>query len=118
MSMSVACTDCGKQYAVGPAMAGRRVKCKKCGNVFRVPHAAPEPEPAYDAAGAYDDARPSFAGEASADPFAAGGYDDDGAGAGGGGGDVFSAMAALEQTGTPEPDAPVVPWTPPKAAKR
>ena len=34
--MVAACSDCGKQYKLDPRMAGRSVKCKACGNVFRV----------------------------------------------------------------------------------
>src|SRR5437868_3528603 len=37
MPIMVECNSCGKQYSAEPAMAGRRVKCKQCGNVFQIP---------------------------------------------------------------------------------
>jgi hypothetical protein len=38
------CDDCGKIYRVAPAMAGKRVKCKACGNAFQIPQCkAPMP---------------------------------------------------------------------------
>lgn len=39
MPISFACGQCGKDYEVPGEMAGRRVRCKACGNVFRLPKA-------------------------------------------------------------------------------
>src|SRR4051812_24052470 len=36
MAIMVECPNCGKQYSAPDAMAGKRVKCKGCGNVFNV----------------------------------------------------------------------------------
>ncbi len=33
----VACSSCGKQYRATPELAGKRIRCKACGNVFSVP---------------------------------------------------------------------------------
>src|SRR5439155_19636043 len=37
MAIAVECGDCRKRYNVDPRQAGRRVKCKNCGNVIQVP---------------------------------------------------------------------------------
>ncbi len=37
MSISVKCGQCGQQYNVGDALAGKRAKCKKCGAVMTIP---------------------------------------------------------------------------------
>lgn len=37
MSISVKCGQCGQQYNVGDALAGKRAKCKKCGAVMSIP---------------------------------------------------------------------------------
>jgi hypothetical protein len=36
MTNEVACPVCQKKYAVGPEMAGRKVRCRQCANVFTV----------------------------------------------------------------------------------
>jgi hypothetical protein len=40
----VECPTCHKKYAIGPEMAGKRVRCRQCANLFEVPFAEPEPE--------------------------------------------------------------------------
>jgi DNA-directed RNA polymerase subunit RPC12/RpoP len=37
MAISFECGSCGKPYHVDEAMAGKRARCKTCGNEFRVP---------------------------------------------------------------------------------
>jgi predicted Zn finger-like uncharacterized protein len=37
MSIRVTCQGCAAQYTVGENMAGKRVKCKRCGNMFEIP---------------------------------------------------------------------------------
>lgn len=37
MSIMVQCGACGAKYQVAAAMAGKKVRCKKCGGVFAVP---------------------------------------------------------------------------------
>jgi hypothetical protein len=44
MPIEIAC-ECGRQYRAGDVLAGRRVKCKGCGAMIRVPVALPEVEP-------------------------------------------------------------------------
>src|SRR5438067_1043980 len=64
MSISVRCSSCQTSYSVGESMAGKTVKCKKCGNAFRIP--APAPSSARPAP------RPAAAAPAEADdPLAA-----------------------------------------------
>src|SRR4051794_12278306 len=45
MAITVECNSCGKQYSADPTMAGRRVKCKQCGNVFSIPQFNDQGEP-------------------------------------------------------------------------
>ena len=40
MTDSTQCPNCSERYAVGPEFAGRRVKCKKCGQTFQIPTAS------------------------------------------------------------------------------
>lgn len=47
MTIDVTC-PCGKQFRADPQLAGKRVKCRVCGNVFVVPR--PEPEDSYNLA--------------------------------------------------------------------
>lgn len=47
MSIVTSCESCGKRYALGDHLAGRRLKCKACGAVITAPSAAAA-EPAYD----------------------------------------------------------------------
>jgi dienelactone hydrolase len=44
MSIAYRCGQCGKQYTLGDEVAGRRVKCKQCGTIARVPAATPPPQ--------------------------------------------------------------------------
>src|SRR5438046_917252 len=37
MAIIVECNSCGKQYNAPDSMAGKRVKCKQCGQVFAIP---------------------------------------------------------------------------------
>src|SRR3954454_18497692 len=48
MAIMVECNSCGKQYSAVPAMAGKRVKCKQCGNVFTIPNFNEAGEPDLD----------------------------------------------------------------------
>src|SRR5947208_12397569 len=48
MAIMVECNSCGKQYNAGPTMAGKRVKCKQCGNVFTIPNFNEAGEPELD----------------------------------------------------------------------
>lgn len=41
MAIAVACDHCGKNYALAPTMAGKRVRCKACGQAFDVVATAP-----------------------------------------------------------------------------
>src|SRR5438105_2234896 len=43
MSIKVGCIQCGKVYQVDDRFAGKKAKCKACGNVLEVPAAAPRP---------------------------------------------------------------------------
>jgi hypothetical protein len=45
MSISFACGQCGKDYEVPDELAGRRVRCKACGTVMRLPEASPLDSP-------------------------------------------------------------------------
>ena len=46
MTVKVQCGSCGKQFAVKPELAGKRVKCSSCGNPIAVPAAAGAAAPA------------------------------------------------------------------------
>src|SRR5438552_8916352 len=37
MAIMVECNSCGKQYNAPDSMAGKRVKCKQCAQVFQIP---------------------------------------------------------------------------------
>src|SRR2546426_119959 len=37
MAIKFACTRCGRQYDVGDDLAGKRVKCKECGEIVSIP---------------------------------------------------------------------------------
>lgn len=65
MPIAVACPDCGKQYNVDDRAAGRKVKCRDCGNVFSV--AAPAAAGAAGV-GARSSAAPVAAARPAADP--------------------------------------------------
>ncbi|WP_428937626.1 hypothetical protein [Fontivita pretiosa] len=39
MAITAECTTCGRKYQAPDAMAGKRVRCKQCGNIFQVPQA-------------------------------------------------------------------------------
>jgi len=43
MATTVECTDCGTKYAANEQSAGKRVRCRKCGNVFVVPATGSHP---------------------------------------------------------------------------
>jgi len=49
MSITVSCPACGQGYALNEALAGRRVRCKKCDNPFEIPspETALQPEDLY-----------------------------------------------------------------------
>jgi hypothetical protein len=40
MAISLQCDQCGKQYQLGDNLAGKRIKCKQCGQALSVPAAA------------------------------------------------------------------------------
>jgi hypothetical protein len=40
MAISLQCEQCGKQYQLSDNLAGKRIKCKECGNAINVPGAA------------------------------------------------------------------------------
>lgn len=44
MAISTQCNQCGKRYNAGEHMAGKRVRCKQCGNIFALPAASGEDE--------------------------------------------------------------------------
>ncbi len=49
MNISFTCTGCGKAMAAVPTMAGKRVRCKGCGDVVTVPGGStPRPSRAFD----------------------------------------------------------------------
>lgn len=54
MPITVECGQCKKKYRVGDASAGKKVKCKACGNTFLVP-AAPAAPPPMPAEASFDD---------------------------------------------------------------
>lgn len=94
MSFKVGCGDCGKEYEVDESKVGRRVKCRKCGNVFTI--AKPEAlEPAIAVGSDEWNLTESDAVEAEANSFPTGESD------------PFAAMAELEQNGVPIEEAPV-----------
>lgn len=39
MSIAVSCDSCGARYAVKSAAAGRKIRCRQCGEIFKVPPA-------------------------------------------------------------------------------
>jgi ribosomal protein S27E len=43
LPISAQCDDCGKKYVVSSTLAGKRAKCKVCGNVFRIGPAGTSP---------------------------------------------------------------------------
>src|SRR5688572_13613454 len=51
MAISFQCAECGSRFAVDDRSAGKRVKCKKCGNIFTVPLGGPGISEAYDVDG-------------------------------------------------------------------
>ena len=51
-TFTIECTTCHAKFAGKPEYAGRRIRCPKCQEVFRVPEATPEDEPEVTAAGA------------------------------------------------------------------
>ncbi|MGE0756228.1 MAG: hypothetical protein AB7F89_14035 [Pirellulaceae bacterium] len=40
MTITTTCAGCGTQYQVGDALAGKRAKCKRCGQIITVPYLA------------------------------------------------------------------------------
>jgi hypothetical protein len=62
MSLKMQCTDCQKSYKVDDTWAGKRVKCKACGNIMVVPTpvSAIEPPP-FDSLAALQTAAPAVA---------------------------------------------------------
>src|SRR5687767_11484757 len=46
MPIAIQCVDCTSRYNVGEHLAGKRVKCRKCGGAIFVPRLAPPPPPA------------------------------------------------------------------------
>lgn len=62
MPVTFRCTSCGKAFSVSSQWAGKRIRCKACGNVMTVPGPAafaakppPEPQPARAAQPSWDD---------------------------------------------------------------
>src|SRR4051794_37102488 len=47
MSITAECNSCGRRYQAPASMAGKRVRCKQCGNVFDLPD--PDGAPDLDA---------------------------------------------------------------------
>jgi predicted Zn finger-like uncharacterized protein len=45
MQISVGCTNCSNRYDVDEKFVGRKVKCKRCGNVFTIPTITTIPAP-------------------------------------------------------------------------
>src|SRR5262245_21855962 len=51
MSVTVPCSTCGAQLKAPPSKAGKKARCGKCGEKFRIPHpdaarvGAPDPDP-------------------------------------------------------------------------
>src|SRR5438045_7438203 len=86
MAIELQCGECGKRYRIGENLAGKKAKCKNCGNLMVVPQRA----------------APS---EAEADPF------DLGALAG-----VEEDAPLRRSSSAAQYDAPVVPPPPPPAA--
>ena len=39
MSIEFDCATCGKHFNVSDALAGKRAKCKVCGNIIKIPAA-------------------------------------------------------------------------------
>src|SRR3954467_7541029 len=37
LAISIKCATCGKRYQAADHMAGRRVRCKRCGTTFQLP---------------------------------------------------------------------------------
>src|SRR5688572_15462209 len=37
MPITVVCTNCGRSYAADESLAGRRVRCRGCGNIVEIP---------------------------------------------------------------------------------
>lgn len=72
MSISIACSACGKQYKLDDRFAGKRVKCNRCGSTFAVPAVAPAPveEPAPSAEPTFNepDATPGYGAPADGTP--------------------------------------------------
>jgi len=50
MADTIKCPSCGQQYPHKPELAGKQVKCKRCGHVFRIA-SAPGPAPAAEPSG-------------------------------------------------------------------
>ncbi|HEX3356301.1 MAG TPA: hypothetical protein VHS31_04900 [Tepidisphaeraceae bacterium] len=52
MAIQVQCTTCGKVYTADESLAGRRMRCRECGNTFTIPALnAPPEEPENDLSG-------------------------------------------------------------------
>ncbi|MGA2497010.1 MAG: MJ0042-type zinc finger domain-containing protein [Tepidisphaeraceae bacterium] len=45
MPIRVTCQGCAAQYTVGEHMAGKRVKCKRCGSMFEIPRTGEPAQP-------------------------------------------------------------------------
>ena len=45
MPIRVTCQGCAAQYTVGENMAGKKVKCKRCGNMFEIPRTGGPAQP-------------------------------------------------------------------------
>lgn len=58
MPLRVQCQDCGKEYTLPDASAGKRAKCKQCGAVFEIPADAPRVAAAPAAAAAPPSPKP------------------------------------------------------------
>src|SRR5207248_5950555 len=65
MAIMVECNSCGKQYNAPDSMAGKRVKCKQCGQVFQIPAEGGEGIAVEDQLSALAALEKSFQGEAA-----------------------------------------------------
>jgi len=61
MSITIRCPGCNKKYVADDSAAGRKLKCKQCGEVFPLPEAAEATVPAAEWAPAGDGAEPRVA---------------------------------------------------------
>lgn len=68
MAITFACGGCQQRYQVDDALAGRKIRCKKCGAVVSIPDTAAAPAPATPTAARPRPALQSFGGDPGARP--------------------------------------------------